>query len=234
MTLAAELQALEPSAKLTFFVVDATALGAAEVWRFHAGTNALRQAVEWQGFTYQYLPIEATGFEVRGDGPRPRPVLTVGDVFGVLAAEARALGDLAGAKLTRKRTHARFLDAVNFPGGVNPSADPTAEYPDEVWIFDRIRSRDGTHVAWELVSPLDLEDVMLPARQVRNAICGSVYRSSECGYTGGPVATADDVPTSNAALDQCSLRVSGCKLRFGASAELPIDFFPGAGTVRQL
>ena len=59
---------------------------------------------------------------------------------------------------------------MNFAGGVNPTADPTAEYPDEVWYFDRVRSRDGSHVAWELVSPFDLEDVMLPARQVRNAI----------------------------------------------------------------
>lgn len=234
MSIAAELQALAPSAKLEFFVLDATALGAAEVMRFHNGTNALSQPVVWQGHTYQHIPVEASGFDVRGDGPRTRPVLVVGDVFGLLAAEVRALDDLAGARLLRKRTHARYLDAVNYPGGVNASADATAEYADELWIFDRVRSRDGTHVAWELVSPLDLEDVMLPARQVRNAICGSVYRSSECGYAGGPVATVDDVPTPHLLLDECSRRVSGCKLRFGATAELPIDFFPGAGLIRAM
>ena len=234
MTIAQELQALEPSAKLEFWVVDATALGASEVWHFFNDTSLQRQAVVWQGVTYQYIPIQASGFELRADGPRSRPLLAVGDVDGTLGAEVRALDDLAGAKLTRKQTHARYLDAVNFPGGVNASADPTAQYDDELWYFDRVRSRDGVHVAWELVSPLDLEDVMLPARQVRNSICGSEYRSSECGYAGAPVAKVDDTPTSNPALDDCSRRVAGCKLRFGATAELPIDFFPGAGMIRQM
>jgi lambda family phage minor tail protein L len=234
MPIAAELQNLNPSAKLEFYVVDATALGAAEVWRFHNNANALGQQVVWQGVAYQHLPIQCTGFELKADGPRPRPQLLIGDVFGVLAAEVRALQDLGGARLVRKRTHARYLDAVNFPGGVNPEADPTAEYPDELWLFDRITGRDGTQIAWELVSPLDLEGVMLPARQVRNAICGSRYRSSECGYTGPAVAKVDDTPTTDLAQDQCSLRVSGCRLRFGTTAELPIDFFPGAGLVRQM
>lgn len=231
MTIADELQALTPSAKLEFFVVDVTALGG-EVERFHNGTNKLSQPVVWQGQSYQFIPIQASGFELRGDGPRPRPSIGIGDVFGLLGALARQYDNLSGARLLRKRTHARYLDAVNFAGGVNPSADATAQYPDELWIFDRVRSRDGRSVVWELVSPLDLDDVMLPARQVRNSLCGSRYRSSECGYAGGPVAKADDSPTSDAQLDQCSRRVSGCKKRFGATAELPIDFFPGAGVIR--
>lgn len=233
MTIAAELQSLNPSAKLEFFVVDAAAIGGT-VERFHNGTNALRSSVVWQGQAYQYLPIEATGFEMRGDGPRPRPVLQVSDVFGVVGALVRLYDDLAGATLLRRRTHARYLDAVNFAGGVNPSADPTAQYPDELWLFDRVRGRDGTQVSWELTSPLDLEDVLLPARQVRNTVCTWRYRSAECGYAGGAVAKADDTLTGSMALDDCSRRVSGCKLRFGATAELPIGIFPGAGVLRQL
>jgi lambda family phage minor tail protein L len=233
MTIAAELQALEPSAKLEFFEVDARALGAPAVWRFFNSASPTGQAVVWQGLTYVPIPIQFTGAELRGDGPRPRPKLQVGDVSGVLAAEVRVYADLGGARLLRRQTHRRYLDAVNFAGG-NVQADPTAAYPDELWFFDRVLSRDGTHVAWELVSPLDVEDVMLPGRQVRNSLCGSLYRSSECGYTGGPVAMVDDTPTNNPLLDDCSRLVSGCKLRFGTSAELPIDFFPGAGTVRQL
>jgi phage-related protein len=42
------------------------------------------------------------------------------------------------------------------------------------------------------------------------------------------------VATNNLVLDECSRRVAGCKLRFGATAELPIDFFPGAGLVRAM
>lgn len=234
MTIAAELQSLNPSAKLEFFVLDATALGAPSVYRFHDGVNQLSQPVTWQGVVYEAMNIRASGFQVRADGPRPRPQLVVGDLFGSVAALAREYSELAGAKLYRKRTHARYLDAVNFPGGVNPQADPTAAYDDELWIFDRIISEDGSHVAWELVSPFDLEDALIPGRTVNAVICGVAYRSSECGYTGGPVAKADDTATTNPALDRCSRRISGCKLRFGATAELPAFIFPGAGRVRRL
>lgn len=232
-TIADELQALAPSAKLEFFVLDATGLGA-DIERFHNGTNALSHPVIWQGQQYLPVPIDATGFEVRSDGPRPRPVLTIGDVFGLVGVLARTYRNLQGARLTRRRTHTRFLDAVNFAGGVNLEADPTAQYPDELWIVDRLRSRDGVSVSWELASPLDLEDVLLPARQVRNTLCTWGYRSPECGYAGPPVAKADDTPTSNPAQDVCSRRVSGCTKRFGQTAELPIGIFPGVGTLRQL
>ncbi|MDP3612758.1 MAG: phage minor tail protein L, partial [Rubrivivax sp.] len=80
MSIAQALQSLTPSARLVLFVVDGTAIGMPTVLRFHNGTNALSQAVVWQGQTYQYIPVEARGFELRGDGPRPRPSLVVGDV----------------------------------------------------------------------------------------------------------------------------------------------------------
>lgn len=64
-------------------------------------------------------------------------------------------------------------------------------------------------------------------------ICPWGYRSPECGYTGGPVAKADDTPTSDPALDDCSHRVSGCRLRFGSDpAGLPFGGMPAAALVR--
>lgn len=231
MTIADELARLTPSAKITLYVIDVTPLGGG-VHRFQNGANELSQPVVWQGETYTMLPIQAGGFEARADGPAPRPTIKVGNVDGLVGALARQYRNLAGATLTRKRTRAKYLDAVNFAGGVNVSADPTAQYPDDVWRFDRVARRDKFAVEWELVSPWDAEGVMLPRRQIRANVCGSEYRSSECGYAGPPVAKADDSPTSDPAQDRCSLKVSGCKLRFGATAELPIDIFPGVGLVR--
>lgn len=230
-SIAAELTLLAPSARIELFVLDATALGGA-VDRFYNGTNALSQPLVWQGNTYAPMPIEAEGFETRADGPAPRPVIRVSNVGGLIGALARAYRNLQGATLVRKRTRAKYLDAVNFAGGVNASADPTAALADDVWLFDRVARRNSRLIEWELVSPVDLQDVLLPRRQMRVAICGSVYRSAECGYTGGPVAKADNTPTADPAQDKCSLRVSGCRLRFGATAELPIDIFPGAGLLR--
>ena len=47
--------------------------------------------------------------------------------------------DLTGATVTRIRTMARFLDAVNFPGNSNPfgSPDPTAEFKREIYQMYR-------------------------------------------------------------------------------------------------
>lgn len=230
-TLAAELTKLAPSERIELFVVDASAIGGT-VERFYNGTNALTQALVWQGNTYDPMAIQAEGFEVRADGSAPRPTIRVGNVGGLTGAFARMYRNLQGATLIRKRTRAKYLDAVNFAGGVNPTADPTAALADDVWRFDRVSRRNRLVMEWELVSPIDLEGVLVPGRQIRVSVCGSAYRSAECGYTGGPVAKADNSPTSDPLLDKCSLHTSGCKLRFGAHAELPIDIFPGAGVLR--
>lgn len=232
-SIAAELTKLSPSAPIELFVLDVTALGGG-IERLYNRTNALSQNLVWQGETYFAMPIEAEGFEVRSEGAAPRPTLRVGNVGGLMGALARQYRQLKGATLIRRRTRARFLDAVNFPGGVNADADPTAQLPDEVWRFDRVARRDNLVIEWELTSPLDLEGAVVPARQIRESICTWQYRSTECGYAGGAVAKVDDTPTSDLALDKCSLRVSGCKKRFGATAELPIGIFPGAAMLRNV
>jgi lambda family phage minor tail protein L len=232
MTIAAETLTLTPSAMVELYVIDLTPLGA-PVLRYAPQTNALGGPVVWQGQTYQPYPIEARGFAATTDGPAPRPTLRVSNVLGQLGALVAQHGDLIGGRFVRRRTRARFLDAINFPGGVNPTANPTAQYADDVWSIDRLAHRDLELIEWELCSPIDLEGAMVPKRQLRRHVCTSRYRSPECGYAGGPVAKADDSPTSVLAEDRCSLRTSGCKLRFGATGELPIGIFPGAGLLRQ-
>ncbi len=227
--LAAELLGLELSARIEMFVIDGTSLGG-EVLRFHAGTNKLSQPLVWQEEVYSPLDIEADGFEASAQGPAARPKLRVSNVFGLVGLLLAQFGGLEGAVVTRKVTLARFLDAENFPGGVNPEANPDEHYPDEVWIVDRVSRDDGVVVEWELSSPLDLEGVTVPARTCDPLVCKAGYRSADCGYTGGPVAKADDTPTSVLAEDECGLLLSSCKLRFGKV--LPFGGFPGAGLVR--
>ena len=118
MSITQDIQSLAPGSLIELFELDATALGGT-ITRFHAGTNGLLSSVVWQGNTYQPFPIEASGFEFNGQGQMPRPTLRIANVTGLLGAMVREYSDLLGAKVTRKRTLAKYLDAANFPARRN-------------------------------------------------------------------------------------------------------------------
>jgi len=142
----------------------------------------------------------------------------VSNVMGTITALLLTLpAGLEGARVTRIRTNARYLDAVNFPGNVNPygTPDPTSEYPREVYFIDRRRSESRAVVEFELAAAFDLAGVRAPKRQVIASICTWVYRSAECGYSGG--------------LPSCTKSLADCRAHFGANSELPFGGFPGAG-----
>lgn len=230
MSLTADLQGLAQDTLVELFVLDVTALGGT-VYRFHAGTNPLKGTVVWQGQSYGPMAIEATGFELTGNGKLPRPSLRVGNMDGLLGAVVDAYQDLLGAMVTRKRTLLKYLDAVNFAGGVNPTADPLAAFADDVYTISRKTLQTKTMIEFELGSSFDVQGVRLPGRQILQSLCVWGYKSAECGYAGPPVATIDDVPTTSASLDACGKRVASCKLRFGEFGELPFGGFPGVGLV---
>lgn len=229
MSIKSEIQSLAPSALIDLFELDATVLGG-DVRYFHAGTNELSGDVVWQGVTYTRLPIEATGFETRGSGSLPRPVIRISNIGGLLAAEARDYDYFLGAKLIRHRTFARFLDAVNFENG-NPEADPTQSLPDEIWYVDRKSNEDAISIDFELSSALDMIGVELPRRKIIQNTCTWLYRDANCNYTGGPVADEANVPTNDPSKDRCGKTLTACKLRFG-DGRLPFGGFPGVGLIR--
>ena len=230
--IALQLAQLEHDAIIELFALDATMLGG-DLLHFHAGTNALGGDVVWQGVTYVRFPIEVEGFALRAEGPLPRPTLRVSNYQGLIGTLVRQYRGLRGARLIRRRTLAKYLDAVNFAGG-NADADPLAGYPDEMWELDRQARRDKLLVEYELVSPLDVAGVMLPRRQITSSFCPWVYRSADCGYTGPAVAKADDTATSSLAQDVCGHRLSSCRLRQWPAGELGFGGFPGSGVTRNV
>jgi phage-related protein len=390
MSIAIEISKLTHDAIIELFVIDATALGGSVMY-LHAGTNKLSQPVVWQGQAYDPFPIQADGFERNSSGPFPRPTLKVSNVYGLVGALVRDYKGLKGAKVTRRRTLAKYLDAVNFPqaknllrdtagttswalgpnlarvatgqaspigtldssvyqangtvpasylakpfeqvagttytvslwarlasgtapinghllsveynatraslpyagSGIssewqrfwvtftagtnvaaaqtflmadstsaaqvqiwgvqaeagtepsdyqdmpgtwsaNPSADPTAQYDDEVWYIDRRAPSDHSVVTFELASPMDVAGVMIPRRQVLAGVCTWGYRTPDCGYTGGAVAKQDDTPTSLMSEDACGHRPASCRLRAWPNNEIPISAFLGAGSIQAL
>jgi lambda family phage minor tail protein L len=221
-----DIQSLSPGAIIELFVLDTSSLPDGALNYFHAGTNELRQAVVWQGNTYNPVPIEASGFDITTKGTLPRPKIKVANVNGLFSAIALETDDLIGCKITRKRTFAKYLDAVNFTGGVNPTADPNQYLPDDVWFVEQKTSENRYVVEWELSSAFDLQGIMLPYRQVIQDSCPWRYRGAECGYTGTNYFDLQDQPTT-LSNDFCAKRLSSCKARFG-NEQLPFGGFPGA------
>lgn len=405
-----EIQKLEPSAIVELFEMDASSFGG-DLLRFHAGTNGLTTNVVWQGNTYTAFPIQASGFDYSGNGQLPRPKLQVANLTGAITLLVLTYDDLLGAKITRKRTLAKYLDAVNFAGGnnlllqsqtlnatpwissgtvvsssgdyydgtipfwtleknttggsayrgqifgavaagatrtatvalmagtnssvsvglfaitalwgsivntsaeiisgpgtlsaysgalwnvtglsatvptllrvtrtyvtadtgglyiypgtatnvvvgtsvkatraqvengatptayqavgsawgTNPTADPTAEFADDIFLIDRKASETRDVVEFELAAAFDVAGVQLPRRQIIQNVCTWRYRGGECGYTGTAYFNANDGSVGSAGLDVCGKRLSSCKARFGANAPLPFGSFPAAGLTR--
>lgn len=230
MSIQEDIQALAAGALVELFVLDATILGGS-LYRFHAGTNQLKGSVVWQGETYPAMAYEMTGFEYTGHGKLPRPILKVQNVDGIMGALADTYDDLIGAVVTRKRTFAKYLDAVNFPGGVNATADPTAVFPDDMYSINQKITQTKFLIEFELASSFDIHGVKLPRRQIVQHTCMWVYRSAECSFAGGAIATIDDVPTGVLASDACGKRVASCRMRFGNDGVLPFGGFPGVGVI---
>jgi len=234
-----ELQKINPSSIIELFELElVTALhGASTVYRFHAGSNMdANGEVVWNSNSYQRFPIEVDGFEYNGQGQLPRPTIRVSNIFGTITAilltvnSTTAGNDLAGAKLTRIRTMARYLDDANFDGSnAYGTPDPTAEFPREVYYVDRKVNETRDFVEFELAAAFDLAGVRAPKRQCIANVCQWIYRSSECSYTGTDYFDANDSPVTDSADDVCGKRLSSCKKRFGNSA-LPFGSFPGVGT----
>ncbi len=233
MSVREDAQKLDPGAVVELFALDARPAGGS-THRFVTGPwNGA--AARYGGLAYSASPIELTGLEYRADGPAPRPTLVMSRLDAVVAAAALGAEDWRGARLTRVRTLARYLDG-------EPDADPDRHWPEEVFLVERLAEADGGTVAWQLASPIDFEGRRLPGRQILRDVCNWRYREwrggawdyahAECPYAGSSYFDAGDNPAPDASGDVCSRRLSGCKARFPGQA-LPFGGFLGAARIRR-
>ena len=128
------LQEINPGSIIELFTIELnTALhGTNTIYRFHNGANMNADGeVVWAGNSYLRFPIECTGFQFGSTGTLPRPTIAISNIFGTITAIMQDINtttvgnDLNGAKFTRIRTLARFLDAVNFAPEVVTSTSTT-------------------------------------------------------------------------------------------------------------
>jgi phage-related protein len=231
-SVSAELANLNPSAVITFFEIDVTnvmesnnisnlgveadAYGVTQdvqgnILRFHNSINVFNSFLKWQGFTYYPAPIQGEGFETSSRGTLPTPTLTIATqgsqkgLMGLLRHQIRKFGDVVGAKVTRIRTFAKYLDvdnflAVNSEGKVSPNAlqdmatenlgeipigfepDPYAELPRDIYYIERKESENKSILRYQLSSNLDLEGIKIPKRVILADRCMFDYRGPGCWY----------------------------------------------------
>ena len=203
---ASEVMSLQPSALITMYEIDIGSLGfnigvisqteiilqQNTVFRFHNNINLSTQSLFWQGNEYIAAPILATNLETNLKGPLALPKLsiTVSDECIPLLTQLKnriyQLGDIVGAKLTRIRTFARFLDLVNFPTNQLPPLnfypDPNAELPRDVFYIDRLSSENKNFLEYELSPFFVIEGIQLPGRIISENACPWFYRGEGCLY----------------------------------------------------
>ena len=168
-----DVQSINPSAIIELFTLTTTTAlhGSATTYRFHGGSNLnANDKIKWQGVDYLRYPIQATGFAFQ-KGQLPRPKIVISNAKGLISAillnvnQTTTGNDLTGAVVTRIRTLAKFIDAANFADNTNSTADPTAEFPREIYSIDRKSGENRETVEFELAAPTDLAGVRIPKRQ---------------------------------------------------------------------
>lgn len=168
-------------------------------------TNQLKpdnSKIQWKGNTYEPLPIISSGYEKNTTGQIAQPSLTVANVMGTFTQVINSLDDLVGAKVTRRRTFAKYLDG-------EVQADPTQEFPIDIFFIERKTGENALTITWQLGSILDVEGLLLPRRVITQNYCQWKYRSSECGYTGAPVFGGSDalIPASASGMTASGIAV---------------------------
>lgn len=251
MSLNSDYQKLEPGNAIRLIEVDGSAFGVIDVLRFHshniphtedeiiaAGGDESQlpaKSIWWQGNEYKAWPYEVEGIEASTSGSSASPKLSVANLDASITALCLAYDDLLQAKVSIHDTLAQYLDAENFPSG-NATADPSQEKI-QVWFVDAKSSETNEVVEFALSSPMDLQGLMIPTRQL-HAVCAwcirGKYRSGDgCDYAGTKYFDKYGNPVDDPSLDECSgLLSSGCKPRFGENEELPFGGFPGTSLIR--
>lgn len=245
-----DYQKLEPGNAIRLFEVDGSAFGVNDLLRFHshsiphgeaeilaAGSDESKlpaKSIWWQGEEFKAWPCQIEGIEASTSGSAAQPKLSVANLDGSITALCLHYDDLLQAKVTIHDTLAQYLDARNFSSG-NPTADPTQEKL-QVYYIDSKSAETNQVVEFTLSSPMDLQGLMIPTRQLHSLCTWCIrgkYRTGDgCDYVGTRYFDDKNNPVADPSLDKCSGTLSGCKLRFGEHEELPFGGFPGTSLIR--
>ena len=163
------------------------------IFRFHNSISLTTRQIIFDGKTYVASPIAVEGMELTSKGALPRPTLSLSvnpdgvKALSELKAILEKIGDLTGAKFTRTRTFAKFIDASNSVKLTskikNHDPDPNAILSHDIYFIDRKTSESQQTLSFEMASSIDLENFGVPKRLVIQDKCQWQYRGEGCCYT---------------------------------------------------
>jgi lambda family phage minor tail protein L len=220
------------SAYVDMYTIDATEIGGS-TYHFTPMTSG-GQRVVFNGVEYSPLPVETEGFDWEGTGQMPRPILRISNINLTFVAAVTSFYDLVGAKLTRRRTFAKYLDA-------SAEADPNAQFPADIFYIERKTRQNRYLIEFELKALVDIENTLIPKGQCIS-ICSHRYRvwdadtgdwdgEQTCPYLDTPSFDEEGVPTSREN-DKCGKKLYDCLLRYPQTTDqLPFLGFPSIGTI---
>lgn len=211
------VQSLSLDAKLELFEVDLSPVTGTDTvddhFYFHAGTNSVRQDIVWQGKTYLYVPAEASGFDVVTKGTMPRPKLAISNLNYVGSSLIESVGgDITGARVIRRQTFARYLDAVN--------------YPPQVSLFTNTENQNNwtkNEIVVGLNEEMDLRGEMKANRLYETATTGvvhQVYNTTSATFAIGKKVTSWIEVKAGVGIARVQLGYGGSG---GATGQLTID-----------
>lgn len=179
-----DLQQMEVDAPIELWQVDNTANGGITYYFHSANTNGVTSDLDHDSITYSATALTVTGLGMTSQS-KQKPKMAIGTAVAVVLNLLVDTDLLLGAKVTRIKTLAKYLDA-----GATP--DATAIEPTVIFYVEQLESADESVVTYRLADPSDLPQVMLPRQIVTANLCTTCYRGETCQYAGDPVTDEDN------------------------------------------
>ena len=134
---------------------------------------------------YVPVPIDIEGMKFESDGAIFRPTLTIANIAAVFSTNIGDMDyeELIGARVTKRTTLRKYLYDSN-------TANPPIEFPIQKYNIDRIQQKNILNVVFELASPIDIQNVTVPTRQVIGGACpwqyqGAAQNKTDANKVGG-------------------------------------------------
>ena len=141
-----KLNRLAVNTIIELYIMDATAVGG-DIYRFTSSAYA-DSLISFQGETYTPIQFESSGWESTSDGTLPRPTMTISAISIAVIAAVISLNNFSKVEVTRIKTIKEFLDGES-------EEDGAQFLPREVYIVNRLISRNRVSVQIELASKID-------------------------------------------------------------------------------